>query len=114
VQVAYELPFSGGTARLDQTWPALLQQTTVLVPQTGGLTVRSAQLASVKEVQDQGQTLILGAGGALQAGQTLVLEISGLPHHAVWPRYTALTLAGVVMAMGIWAAVFVKPRRRAS
>jgi hypothetical protein len=42
----------------------------------------------------------------------MTLEIGGLPHHALWPRYTALTLAGVILAAGVWAAAVPARRRR--
>lgn len=112
VEVGYELPYSGGTARVTQTWPAPLQQVTVLVAQSGSLDLQSPQVTAKQRVRDQGQPLIFGTGPALAAGQPLVLEISGLPHHALWPRYVALTAALSVMALGIWAAVFPAPRRR--
>jgi hypothetical protein len=110
--VAFELPFGGGTARIDQVWPVTLQQVNVMVPQTGTLDLRSPQIAAKKLVADQGPAVITGVGPALPAGQPLQLEISGLPHHAAWPRYVALTFATGIMAVGIWAAVFPAPRRR--
>lgn len=106
VQLAYELPYSGPTARLDQVWPVTLQQLNVFVLQVGGLSVSSPQLSQSREVVDQGQALIVGMGPAIQAGQSLALEIAGLPYHPVWPRNTALALAAVIAAAGIWAAVF--------
>lgn len=115
VQAAYELPYSGGTARLDQTWPAALQQLTVLVPQIGGLDVVSAQIATKRQMQDQGgQQLIVASGPGLAAGQALSLVISGLPHHPAWPRNVALALAAAIAGWGIWAAVFTTPRRHAA
>ena len=111
LQIAYELPSSGGKARIEQTWPATLQQVNLLVMQMGGMTVTSPQLSSSREVVDQGQPLIVGMGPAIAAGQALVLDIEGLPHHPVWPRNTALALAGAIIATGIWAAVFPGTRR---
>jgi hypothetical protein len=106
VQIAYQLPYSGATARIEQVWPAALQQLNLLVMQVGGLTVTSPQLSQSRDVVDQGQPLIVGMGPAIAAGQALVLEIDGLPHHPVWPRNTALALAAAILAVGIWAAVF--------
>jgi hypothetical protein len=93
-------------ARIEQVWPAALQQLNLLVMQVGGLTVTSPQLSQSRDVVDQGQPLIVGMGPAIAAGQALVLEIDGLPHHPVWPRNTALALAAAILAVGIWAAVF--------
>jgi hypothetical protein len=114
VQVAYEQPYSGDTVRIEQKWPAALQNVAVLVPQIGGLDVRSPQITSKREVTDQGQKLIVAGGPAIPAGQSLVLEISGLPHHPAWPRYVALSLAVVIAGAGIWAAASPNPRRRAA
>jgi hypothetical protein len=114
VHVAYEQPYSGGTARIEQRWPASLQSLNILVLQIGGLDVRSPQIATKREVTDEGQKLIVAGGPSIPVGQSLVLDITGLPHHAVWPRYLALSLATVIVGAGIWAAVFPAPRRRAA
>jgi len=111
VQIAYELPYRGGTARVEQVWPARVEQLNLLVVQVGGLTVSSPQLSSVRDVVDQDQPLIVGIGPAIEAGRPLALEIDGLPHHPVWPRNTALALAASIVAIGIWAAIFPGTRR---
>jgi hypothetical protein len=110
VQVAFGLPFTGSTAHLEQKWPVPLEQVAVLVPQTGGLDFRSPQVSKKDHGTDQGQELLLGSGPALPAGAEFTLDVVGLPHHALWPRYIALTLAGLFMTMGIWAAA--TPSRR--
>jgi hypothetical protein len=92
--------------------PANLPQVIVIVGQTGGLDLTSPQLTNKRELTDQGDRIIAGTGPALSAGQTLELAVTGLPHHALWPRYLALALAGSVMMLGIWAAVVAPPRRR--
>ncbi len=114
VQLAYELPHSGPTVRMEQVWPATLQQLNLLVVQIGGLTVSSPQLSSTRDVLDQGQPLIVGTGPAIAAGQALVLEIDGLPYHPVWPRNTALALAASIMVLGLWVAFVpgARPERR--
>ena len=114
LQIAYELPYSGDTAHLVQRWPAAVEQTTVLVLQTGTLAISSPQLATSREMSDQGQRVIVGGGPGLAAGQTLELQISGLPHHARWPRIVALTLAGIIALAGLWAAATPRPRRAAA
>ena len=52
-----------------------------------------------------GQNYLLGQGPALAAGSTFAVELSGLPHAAVWPRYVALGLALVILAAGGVAAI---------
>ena len=110
VNVAFELPFSSGSVRLAQRWPAALQQVLVLVPQNGGIDVRSAALTERRVATDQGQPLLVATGPGLAANSELIVDISGLPHHAVWGRYLALTMAGAIMSVGLWAAIV--PARR--
>jgi len=110
VQAAYELPYRGGTARFEQRWPVALPQLTVMVLQVGGLTLKSPQLSATRDVLDQGQALILGSGPGVAAGQSISIEITGLPYAAEWPRQLALALAGIIMAAGFWGA-FTAPRR---
>ena len=113
VEAAYELPYSGGTASLTQPMPAALDRVTVLVSQIGGLTVKSPQVAQVRTTTaDRGQEVIVGAGPGLAAGQSLSIEIGGLPHRPTWPRTLALTLASIIVAAGVWGAVTARPRYR--
>ena len=112
LQVGFELPFSGDRAVLHQTFPVALQAINLIVSQPGSVEIRSEQIANRRTVTDQGVTWIAAVGPALAAGQPFVLNISGLPHHATWPRNVALALSGTLVAIGIWAAVFPRPRRR--
>ena len=60
------------------------------------------------------QVPLIVTGPGIAAGQSVSLEISGLPHHATWPRTLALSLAGIIAAAGIWgAATAGRPRRAA-
>jgi hypothetical protein len=111
-QVGFELPYDGASARIEQAWPAALSAVTVLVAQTGGLDLQSSQLTTKQVMNDQNQPVIFGNGPSLAAGQPLVFEITGLPHHARWPRYVALTLSGVILSAGLWAAFVPASRRR--
>jgi hypothetical protein len=112
VNVAFELPFSGGSVRLDQRWPVALQQLLVLVPGATGIDVQSPALTGRRTTSDQGQPLLVATGPGMAAHAQLSLEISGLPHHPVWPREVALTLAGAILSIGLWAAVFPASRPR--
>jgi hypothetical protein len=111
VEAAYELPYSGRTARIEQTMPAAWPQVTVIVQQLGGWAIASPQLSSKQDVTSDGRPLILGSGPGLAAGQTFTLDISGLPNRAVWPRNLALALAAVIVAAGLWGALTAAPRR---
>jgi hypothetical protein len=110
-QVAYELPYRGPTARLEQTWPADLAQLTLLVEQRGMLEIASPQVTARNMVMNEGQPLIFASGPGMASGQTLEVDFSGLPHHPAWPQWTALSLAMALMAWGVWGAA-TAPRRR--
>ena len=107
VHIAYEMPFNGPTARITQRWPAALPQLTVLLPQSGGLDLQSSQFAAKREISQDGQPVVVATGAGIGANQSLTFDVTGLPYHPLWPRYVALALAGLIIAAGIWAAVFV-------
>ena len=111
VRIAFELPYSGPDARLEQRWPAALQETAVIVSKYGAMDAASAQFATKQTRNEGGEPFILGLGPTIAAGQSLVVDITGLPHHPRWPRYLALGLAGAVLAVGIWAAIAVPTRK---
>jgi hypothetical protein len=106
VTVRFELPYSGPVARLEQTWPAPLQQLIVFALKTGNVDLRSPQISGQRVVTEQGQLLLVASGPGIGAGEALVLDITGLPYHSVWPRYVALTAAGIIVFAGLWAGVF--------
>jgi hypothetical protein len=112
VTVGFEMPFTGGSVRIDQRWPAAMQQLLVLVPQAGGIEVQSPALTSRRIASDQGQPLLVATGPGLAANAPLSLEVSGLPHHPLWPRYLALGMAGSILAIGLWTAFVPAPRPR--
>jgi hypothetical protein len=103
VNVRFELPYSGPVARLSQTWPATLQELQVFALKTGDLDVRSPQIKSKQSVMQEGLPVVVASGPAIARGQTLELEITGLPYHAQWPRYLALGAAGTIVLVGLWA-----------
>ncbi len=113
VQIGYELPFSGPAARLRQVWPATLSRVSLYLLQFDQVDMSSPQFASKQQATEQGQPIIFGTGPAIPAGQSLDVNITGLPHHPRWPRNLALGLAAVIICAGVWAAVFTTPRRRA-
>lgn len=114
VSFGYELPHSGPTVRMEQTWPASLQGLSVFALKTGELDLQSPQLRSKELTHREGQPLVAADVAAMAAGQSLMLDITGLPFHPRWPRYTALTAAGVLLVWGLWAAVFPGRGRRAA
>jgi hypothetical protein len=65
----------------------------------------SAQVTSHGEMPADGKTFLVGSGPAIAAGQDLTFTVTGLPHRAGWPRWTALSLAAIILGAGVWMAV---------
>jgi hypothetical protein len=112
VAAAYELPYSGPTARLEQLMPATLQQLSMFVQQRGEIEVASPQIAARNPMSSEGQAYIFANGPAIAQGQTLTVDFSGLPHHKTWPNYVAIALALAIILWGVWGAATAAPRVR--
>jgi len=110
VSVGFELPFSGDTAHVRQSFPASTGPITVFALKSGTLDMQSPQFSSRQSTVEQGQPLVVGLVPALRAGEPLSFEVTGLPHYAVWPRNVALGAAATCIVVGLWAAF--SPRRR--
>src|SRR5262249_25908076 len=104
LQFAYSIPMGSDTIAIEQTLPAALPQLSVIVQKTGAMQLASAQIAQRREMPADGHTYIIGQGGALKAGDTVSLTLSGLPSRPSWPRTLAVTFAVVVRAGGAGAA----------
>ncbi len=102
-QVAFQLPGGGGSIELAQTLPADLEQLQVIVKKIGDTTLRSGQLAEVRDMSAEGETFIAGVGGKVAAGRSVTLAIAGFPHRSNLPRIIALALAGGIVLIGVWA-----------
>jgi hypothetical protein len=112
VQAGFEIPYRGTTARVEQVWPATLQHLTLLVEQVGALEIASPQIASRTSMRSESQQpFIMANGPAIPAGQAFTLDVSGLPNHAEWPMWLALTLGMGFVGLGLWAG-FTGPARR--
>jgi hypothetical protein len=103
VQVAYTLP-PAPRVLLRQEWPVGLDRVAVMAERIGPMTLTSPQLTTVREGSDSGRAFLIGTGPGLKPGAVLTLAITGLPHHATWPRNVALGLAMAVLAAGVWGA----------
>jgi hypothetical protein len=105
IQVAAEYPVDGGgEVQLAQVFPAPVQQVVVIAKKAGSLTLVSPQFERSEESVIEGTTVVLGIGRELPAGQTFTMTIKGLPYHSSVPRNIALTLATIIVAIGVWAA----------
>ena len=104
VQVACELPGGSGSIDLAQKFPATFEQLAIVVRKVGATTLISRQVQNQREIPADGQTYIAATGGAVPAGQPIEVSISGFPHHSGAPRVVALSLAGLILLIGVWAA----------
>lgn len=112
VAAAYELPYSGPTARIEQVMPATLQQLSMFVQQRGNIEVASPQIAARNAMTNEGQDYIFANGPAITQGSTLTVDVSGLPHHKTWPNYVAIGLALAIILWGVWGAATAPTRTR--
>jgi hypothetical protein len=104
VQVAASMSTSGGTLDLTQAFPAMLEQVSVLVKKTSAdMKLTSPILQRQQDMPAEGETLIVGVGGAVQAGQPIALTVSGLPHRSQAPERITLGLALAIVLIGLWA-----------
>jgi hypothetical protein len=104
VQFAYSVPLGDDEIVLAQRLPAPLTQVSVLAQKIGGMQLLSPQITERREMAAEGQNYIVGQGGAVKAGDTVTLTLTGLPHRAAWPRNVALLCAAVILAAGAWGA----------
>jgi len=104
VQFGYSIPLGDDTIVLAQTLPAALPQLSLVVQKIGSMQLVSPQVARRREMSADGNTYIVADGGALKAGDTLSLTLSGLPSRPSWPRNAAVALALAILAAGAYAA----------
>jgi hypothetical protein len=104
VQFAYSIPLGSEQIVVAQRMPAQMQQLAVVVQKVGNMQMASPQVSGRREMTADGQTFIVGQGGAVRAGDPIVFTLTGLPHRATWPKNLALLLAGLILATGAWFA----------
>jgi hypothetical protein len=104
VQVACQLPADTAVLDITQSFPAPLDRLAVLVKKVGDVKLSSPQLVRQQEFPNEGEVIILAMGNAVPAGQPFAVSLADLPHHSLAPRWTALSLAGLIVLAGIWAA----------
>ena len=104
VQFAYSLRIAGASLTVELKLPLALNQVSVMAQKVGGMELHSTQIAEHRDMPLQGETFIVAKGPAMAAGQTVSFTLTGLPHHAVWPRNLALVLAVLILAAGVWGS----------
>lgn len=107
VQVAFGLEHATDSLTFEQTWPVVMSQVLVMAQKVGDLKISSPQFDEQQETTAQNGTPFIIAGGkkALAAGETLKVNVSGLPKHPRWPHLTALGLGLLILVGGIWLGV---------
>lgn len=103
-QIGFSLPKAGQSISIRQTWPVAMAQVFVGVEKIGNLQVQSPQLRETRDLTSEGQAFIMGTGPRLNAGETMVLNLSGLPAHSRAPRNAVLALAALIFVIGAWFA----------
>ncbi len=104
IQFAYSIPLGPETIEVAQKIPAPMNQVSVIAQKIGGMQLSSPQVTEKREMAAEGQTYIVGQGGAVKAGDTITLSLSGLPHRARWPANVALLVSAIILAAGAWGA----------
>jgi hypothetical protein len=104
VQVAYEMAAPDGSIAIEQRFPATVTQLGVVVKKVGETALSSPQIANQREMAAEGEMYIAGNGGSIAAGQPMMLEISGVPHHSAAPRYVTLLLAAAIVVVAAWSS----------
>ena len=104
-QVGFSLPQAKQSMAIEQKWPVALAQVFVGIEKIGNMQVSSPQLTDTREMNSDGQPFIMATGPRLNAGDTLVLNLTGLPAHSNLQRNVALATAVVIFSIGAWFAV---------
>ena len=104
-QLGFSLPQAGAATVVQQKLPIALAQVLVATEKVGPMQVSSPQLPEVREMTSEGQVFLMGTGGRMNAGDTLVVNLSGMPAHSQWPRTVALAAAALVFAVGLWLSI---------
>ena len=112
LQLFCRLPVITGNLTIKQEFPARIEQLLVMAKKTAAeMRLSSPQLERQQDMPSNGDVVIFAAGGTVAAGQPVVLDLTGLPHHSPTPRYIALGTAILVVLIGIVVAR--RPRSQA-
>jgi hypothetical protein len=104
-QVGFSLPNAGESLTIRQKWPAAMVQVFVGVEKIGAIQLSSPQLTDTREMTTEGGAVfIMATGGRVNAGDELVLNLTGMPAHSRVPRNAVLALAALIFALGAWFA----------
>ena len=105
VQIACEIATPTGSATIEQRFPAPLEQLSVIVKKVGDTKLSSPQIRNQQEMTAQDERFIAAVGDTIAAGQPLTLTLEEIPHHNPAPRWIALALAALIVAVATRAAM---------
>ena len=105
VQVGYRLPYKGDTAVLTQQWPATFEQLFVAAEKVGGMQMTSPQFQQTQDANASGTPFLMAQGARLNAGDTMTVTLTGLPHRSTIVRDVGLVVGVVVLVVGLWAGI---------
>ena len=112
VQVGYRLPYRGDSIVLSQQWPAPFEQLFVAAEKVGGLQMASPQFQQAQEANAGGAPFVMATGGRLNAGDTLTITLTGLPHHSTLMRDVGVGAGVLILVIGFWFALTGPKARR--
>jgi len=113
VQVGYRLPYSGDTTVLSQQWPAAFEQLFVAAEKVGNLQISSPQFQQQQEATAGGAPFLMATGGRINAGDSLTVTLTGLPHRNTIVRDVGVAVGVLILVAGFWAAL-TGPRARST
>ena len=102
VQLGYRLAYSGSDATITQRWPAAIEQLFVAAEKVGGLQIASPQFDNTRETQAGGTPFVMATGPRVNAGDTLTINLSGLPYHNRIVRDVGLAAGLAILAIGLF------------
>jgi hypothetical protein len=109
VQLGYRYPYSGADATIVQKWPAALEQLFVAAEKVGNLQIASPQFERIQESQAGGAPFLMATGGRVNAGDSLTINLSGLPYHNRMLRNVGVGAGLIILAAGLWIATRSRP-----
>ena len=105
VQIGYRFPYSGETATIAQPWPTAFEQLFVAAENVGKLQIASPQFQQQQEANAGGQPFLMATGGRLNAGESLSITLTGLPHRSRLLRNVGVGIGVLILAAGFWFAI---------
>jgi hypothetical protein len=90
---------------LSQQWPAAFEQLFVAAEKVGNLQISSPQFSQQQEANAGGAPFLMATGGRINAGDSLSLTLTGLPHRSTMVRDVGVVVGILILVVGFWAAL---------